>query len=308
MVTEDSSQSGSTEPASLDWVLPKSWSEEQEKALDAWKQGDLLPGGSMVWAAPAGADPITNFHTEDSGAASAWEFAAPEELTFPWVIITSQTCDIAGVGPGARHSFVQVSPVVALNGVAADKLMEIKTHQVQHYVYLTAPPESGHWAVDLRISLPVSKQLLIDGTPKPGFAVEADALDFAEHVAHRIRRPALHDAITTNMTKAIGAHIKQVRKNEPDWWQKVEQIRILMDPERLRPRSVRLVIIQLETLTKDEKRVWNDWRTSFAKTLRKEHGIQLQQITFTNLDSMKARLYAATIPLRIPELQRAPIW
>ncbi|MFF4059251.1 hypothetical protein ACFYZ8_21255 [Streptomyces sp. NPDC001668] len=187
-------------------------------------------------------------------------------------------------------------------------MTEIKTHQVQHYVYLTAPPEPGDWSVDLRISLPVSKQLLMGRTPKPGFLLEADALDFAEHVAHRIRRPALHDAITTGMTKAIGAHIKSTRKNEPEWWHKVEQIRVLMEPERLRPRSVRLVIIQLETLTREERNVWNDWRKSFAKVLRKEHGIQLQQITFTNLDSMKARLYASTIPLRIRELQRAPIW
>lgn len=294
--------------ASLDLIVPDSWDENHIKLLDAWRQGDLLRGGSFSWIAPPGLDPITGVDSSIDDTSSDWNHVLAEQLRFKWVVITSQTCDIAGAGPGRRHPFIQASPVVNVDGLSQDTLINIRTRQIPHLFLLTAPSEEGTWCVDLRVSFPVSKYLLLRDTPIHGFSREMDALEFSEHVAGRIRRPSLHDALSTDLPKSIGAHIKSVNKNNPEWWENVEQLRLQVTGERLRPTSVRLIVIQETTLSPDERKIWQNWRKPFARTLKREHGISMERVHFTNIRDMRALMYASSIALRVPELERPYTW
>ncbi|MEV3872316.1 hypothetical protein [Streptomyces sp. NPDC049906] len=301
----------SDEFESLDSLVPETWPDDCVAALDAWKQGDLLPGSVLSWAAPPGLDPVTGIDSsggDDTEAESGeWQHVAVEDLRCAWAIVTSQTCDIAAAGPGARHPLVQVSPVVCISNISDNRRGAIEGHEVSHLVALTKPPSYGFWVADLRISLPVSKQLLVVNAPHPGFSSERDALDFAEHVAARLRRPSLHDFISDTMVKSISQHIKTVYKNEPEWWEQVEQLRVLVTGSRLNPESVQLVVVQQEKLDAKQRKIWRDWATSFRKVLKKE-GIVLEPLHFTTLDVMTARLYRSSVPLRVPELRRPYIW
>ncbi|WP_405949431.1 hypothetical protein OG588_26250 [Streptomyces prunicolor] len=295
----------------LDSLIPEDWSDDCVVSLDAWKQGDLLPGCTLPWAAPSGLDPVTGVDSgTDSDGESApvnWVHISVEDFRCAWAIVTSQTCDVAAVGPGARHPLVQVSPVVRIPNISDNRRAAIEGHEVTHLVALTRPPGEGFWVADLRINFPVSKQLLVVNDPVAAFASERDALDFAEHVASRLRRPSLHDMVSDVMVRSISQYIKNVQKGEPDWWEWVEQLRVLITGERLNPESVQLVVVQQEKLEASQRKIWRDWATSFRKELRAA-GIILTPVHFTTLDAMSARLYRNSIPLRVLELRRPHTW
>jgi len=138
-------------------LLPTRWSAEVLAALDMWRQGDVLEGGPLFWAGPAGNDlvlPIDGspepFHiTEDPG---------PGRL-----IVTSQTCDIGGKGPGRFHPFVSTCPVYALTD--ASVLGHVKAGRVSYLVWVRGAPGSGDHVADLRVTMPLSKGILAATSP-----------------------------------------------------------------------------------------------------------------------------------------------
>ena len=64
-------------------------------------------------------------------------------------------------------------------------------------------PTPGEWAADLRISLPVSKAVLLRQSRVHGFREQHQTLEFAERVAAKTRRPALHDAIADGLVPRL---------------------------------------------------------------------------------------------------------
>ena len=112
-------------------------------------------------------------------------------------IITSQTCDIVGSGPGAKHPVVQVSPLTPLSSLSADRAAAVRNGTVVELIHLPTF-DGGQWAVDLRISLPASKGVLLAQPPRPGFDNEAQTLAFAERVSEsRVGRRCMMSSGTT---------------------------------------------------------------------------------------------------------------
>jgi hypothetical protein len=288
----------------IDELLPKWWSDDVVAALDRWKQGDLIKGSPLFWAGPEGDDPVLPI-VGGTAALQVHDDGTEEDC---WVIITSQTCDVAGLGPGMHHPFVTVSPVYALPvGYSQGKLEAISRGEVGYLVRLTQPPESRVYVADLRVSLPVSKGALVNDPPTGAWAQEADRLTFAEAVATKIRRPALHDALSTELTQSLNKHIKLSHKAQPEWWERVEQVRLRIVGDRLKPQSVSLLVCCEVELSAEQCDIWRQWQPQATKILQK-HEIVLGPPFFGTLDKMPARLYKDSIPLRLPALGRLPVW
>src|SRR5680860_427582 len=179
----------STRPdlALLAGLVPK-WTPDQIAALDEWRQGDLLPCPALAWSTTGGTpDPVTGQPTPNGGVVP-WPDQRPK-----YALITTQTCEVCAKGPGARAPFVQVSPVVQVTDLPKDQWNELLSGQVLDRYGLTSKTLRSKWAVDLRVSFPVSKAVLVDTKPVRGFATSAEAVEFGAHLALRAGRPALHD-------------------------------------------------------------------------------------------------------------------
>jgi len=289
----------------IDGLLPQQWSSEVVEALDNWLQGHLIAGAPLCWVGPSGDDAVLG--TE--GAGVEWETIDAGLLRSGWMIVTSQTCDVAATGPGARHPFVDLSPVYRLpDDYPTDGRKAIANGEVTHLVRLTDPPGEGDYVADLRVTVLASKGLLLEHEPVDGWANEADRLGFAEHIAARTRRPALAEVISNDFTKALGAYIRNTNKRQPQWWERVEQVRLrVIGGDRLAPNALSLLVCCEVELTPEQCAEWRNFRSA-AEAILSPAGIKLQPMLFMTLDELPARLYKESVPLRLPELKRPPNW
>jgi hypothetical protein len=182
------------------------------------------------------------------------------------------------------------------------RVNEIRGGRVGHLAYVTAPPEDGEWAADLRISLPVSKSILLTQQPQHGFATEGDAQGFSEQVAVKFRRPALHDAISDGLVSGLRNLIRSHRDNS-QWPDTIEQFRLrVLDGGRLQPKRVLVFAILVDKLTSSEKGPLRQWRHQESKRLRRAAGIELSPVRFVELSRMSVPDYRDSVPLYVPEL------
>jgi hypothetical protein len=221
----------------------------------------------------------------------------------PFAVITSQTCDIGATGQGRLHPTVQVCPLVLLTGrYSGERIAEINLGKVGYLAPITAPPEPGSWAADLRISLPVSKAVLVAQTRTSCFAQEVETLMFAERVASRILRPALHDAISDGLVTGLRQEIKASQKAD-QWPDKIEQFRLCVHQgDRLEPKRVQVYVVAIEPLTLLERQPLRAWRKRENKRLMKMAGIELNPMRFIDLSRMTAMEHRSSCPLHVPEL------
>lgn len=290
----------------IDNLIPESWPEDIVTALDEWRQGHLVEGDLGAWLSAAGRhDPVTGDDFPDGE--SRLVAAASEVGDAGYLVIVSQTCDIAATGPGARHPFVQVCPVRDIGAAFSPaKVQQIRSGQIVEYVYLTKPPASGRdWAVDLRMSIPLSKGALVAAQPVEGFATEDDELALAARVATKFERPALHDYLSKNLIDALEDLLSKARSGQ-DWCDDVEQLRLQVAGNRLAPQRVRLIVVTdvdfngiLITKKKPLRDLWKDHR----KALR-NLGIEQDPIAFRTLDKMSITDYRNSIPLNLKALGR----
>ena len=287
--------------AALAAYLPTTWPPSIVAALDLWRQGHLVPAPLLLWGAPRGQlDLITGLTARRNAASVA--VAMPAET---WAVITSQTCDIPGTGPGARHPTVQVSPVVRVDDIDEGVWKQLVEFDMADRAALSPPSLAGRWVADLRISVPVSKSHLVYYKPVEGLKDEAAELDFAEHVATKVRRPALHDFLSSTVHRELRAKIKKANKNT-SWWSNVIEVRLLIRGRRLAPTHVQLLILTHRELNEPEFDVWmqacSDWNTRARKTANFEFTVPIQ----VTLDECKVELYRKSIELALPELRQLP--
>ncbi|WP_213003165.1 hypothetical protein [Winogradskya consettensis] len=192
-------------------------------------------------------------------------------------------------------------------GYDQSKLASILQWEVSYLLPVTAPLSQNAWVADLRLSMPISKGLLVGRQPIEGFASEDDRLAFIEAVALRKRRPALADVLSEDVPKSLGAYIKQTDKATPEWWQQVEQVRLRIKGDRLKPNAVGLIVCESIQLSPEQRKVWRNWRTLGARILR-PHKIKLEPTLFGTLDALPARLYRDSVPIRLTDLGRPPAW
>jgi hypothetical protein len=275
-------------------------------ALEPWEQGMYVRGVPLVWAGPDGPDPVFDDPATLVDADCALVSTDAEGGVFEHAVITSQTCDVVGTGTGATHPFVQVSPVRRLpTNTAVDRLSRLERYEIVDEAPISKPPGPGRWIADLRVSIPVSKAALASQKPVSAFAAGRDAVEFAKHVARKSRRPALPDVLSVDLPRSLGTWIKTDGSADTSWFESVEQVRLRITGDHLRPSEVALVVIAAEKLTTEQCLPWRRWRASFSKVLIKPpHSIQFEPVQFTTMDRMSARLYRDTVWVRLPELKR----
>jgi len=289
----------------IDDLVPDSWPEDAVTALDQWRQGHLMRGDVGAWlAAGGGPDPVTGHDFSDQ--VDELVAAAAEVGDSGYLAVVSQTCDIAATGPGRRHPFVQVCPIRDVGVFSPDKVKQIRAGEIVEYVFLTRPPEPGRdWAVDLRVSMPLSKGALVARQPIEGFASEEDELVLAARVGAKFERPALHDYLSKDLINDLDTFLTRARKTE-DWCDEVEQLRLHVEGSRLAPKRVRLIVVtdvdfNGVSITK-RKHLRERWK-SHKKQLRAA-GIEQAPIAFRCVDRMKVDEYRNSIPLNLPALGR----
>ena len=276
---------------------------EAVAALDEWRQGDLVCDVPLFWATTSGHDTILRLEVEDQGTGHLPVVTSPHLSSKAFGAISSQTCEIGTGGPGYRYPSVQVCPLILLTGrYSGDYINQVVLGKKGDLVHVTSPPEAGDWAVDLRISLPVSKAALLAQTRRSCFASEAEALEFGERVGTRYVRPALHDAITDELVGGLRKLVDGVRGPDP-WTEKVEQFRLeVCAGDRLAPTRIQIWVVTTEKLDGTDREALVAWKRQEKKRLKKAAGIELNPLRWIPIDDMKATQYRNSSPLHVPEL------
>lgn len=286
----------------LDDLLPEPWTLEVLAALERWRQGHLLAVEKGVWLGPAGTDdPVTG----DSLPGNAGDLRARSDGfgDTGYMAVVSQTCDIAG-GPGLRHPFVQACPVRDIAGFPSEKIQQIKDCHANDYVSLTQPPIAGaEWAVDLRVTVPVSKGVLATANPVEGFAKAEDEIQLGHRIASKFARPAVHDALASAVFELLRRCLSRNKKSQT-WCDDIEQLRLeILEGTALQPKRVRLLVYTDTDLSSaDRKPLREEWK-SHKKSL-KNVGIEHAPIGFVAVEKCSLRRYRESIPIDIPTLDR----
>jgi hypothetical protein len=294
--------------AMVNQFLPAPFDDDAFPELDQWQQGSLIGGSTLAWAGPKGQDSITSQEYEND-----WEFRNTG-IGDGWSVVTSQTCDISPAGPGSQQPFVQVSPLFDMNQLPFDReekrksfITSVKRWDVTYLAPVPSVPggEGKEWAADLRISIPVSKGLLIAKTPHLGYPEEDDQLILAQHLAGRVSRPALHDSIV-EIARVINDDIRQIPSTgERSWYEDVEQIRLELRGSRLHPTWVKVHIISTRRLTVKEKFRWRTLRKRMEQRIAGSH-LQLAAFGWDRLGNVSVEKYRSWAPLHVSELKNGP--
>jgi hypothetical protein len=289
--------------------------ESVSRALDGWRQGDLVSGVRIFWADTAGHDPLSDLHL-DAPADGGWSVTrwSQEGVNISpdgdLSVITSQTCDIGGTGPGARHPTVQVSPLIRLDHLGSGRAEAVRRNRTTDMIVIP-DVNSYEWAADLRISLPVSKNVLVAQTPRRGFVNEASARAFAERVAAKLRRPAAHDGISDHLVDELDQFVKRERAAGAVWLDRVEQFRVQIEGgSLLEPENVGILVLVLDgPLSPADQAPLRQWWARERKPFgRATGGAALLPLRFLQLDRTKVTDYRESVPLRIPELGQPTFW
>ncbi len=273
----------------------REWNDAELASLDQWRQGHLLNVPTAAWVDSLADDEAAGLRVvarADPGA----------EGGIPYVVIVSQTCDVVGAGPGARHPFVQVSPLRDVSGWDPGNLKQLDRHALNDYVPVTAPPVAGaRWAVDLRMSWPVSKTTLLARTPTVGFADFDDERQIGTHLARKLERPALPDLLTSDVAKAMRRCLMKGLK-KPFLLLDVIQIRIdVISGTLAEPGDVRVIVISNIPLNPDQMEpVRNEWN-GFQKAVE-DAGMTWVETAFRTWGNLTVQEYRSSVQLNIPEL------
>jgi hypothetical protein len=265
------------------------WSAEQQASLERWKQSDLLPCPTLSWTSADGLE-------GEVGPTHGWESPAQ------YAVILSQTCDCVASGPGERHPFVQVSPAIDVTGINDQKWQSLVKGEMSDRFALAPVGLEGRWVADLRVSVPLRKEFLLDHNPVAGFGDERGALRFAEHLADKARRPALHSFLSDVMTPEIEKEVSRALKSQDSGWcDKVSEICFLIRGSRLAPTGVQLLILTDDPVTPNERKRWVALSDAF-KTRGKAKGIEVRRPKVATVVECSAAVYRPSVPLRIRAL------
>jgi hypothetical protein len=286
----------------LDDLLPEAWTPEVLDALEHWRQGHLLAIEKGVWLGPAGAeDPVTG----DAAPGNAGELRARADSfgDTGYMAVVSQTCDIAG-GPGLRHPFVQACPVRDISELPQQRIQQIRDRHAPEYVWLSQPPQDGSvWAVDLRVTVPVSKGVLAACTPVEGFATAEDELLLGHRFASKLTRPAVHDALAGDVFNSLRNCLSRSKRTQT-WCDGIEQLRLeILEGIALQPKRVRLLVITDTKFSAADRQTLRDEWKSHRKALKKA-GIEWAPICFVMVDECKVKQYRDAVAIDIPTLDR----
>lgn len=286
----------------IDDLVPEPWTAEVAVALERWRQGHLIASEKGAWLSSAGLDDQV---TGDSVPGVAGELRARSDTLGDTghMVVISQTCDIGGA-PGKKHPFIQACPVRDVSTFPAQRIQQIKDGYAPEYVWLSQPPKVGsEWAVDLRVTVPVSKGVLVNTDPVVGFATPDDELLLGHRIASKFTRPAVHDALAGPVFDSLRKCLSRNKKSQ-HWCDDVEQLRLeILEGSALQPKRVRLLVYTDTTISPtDRKPLREEWK-SHRKAL-KEAGIEHAPISFVSISGCSVKQYRNSIPVDVPTLDR----
>lgn len=287
-------------------------------SIDRWAQGHVIHDVPATWLAPVD-DVVTGVTMpEDSDAASEVASTAPtgQELepafdqaaVTSWILV-SQTCDIQTSPPGAHHAFVHISPLTHHSRLSKERLANARRDGLNYLFALdlerTADGEAT-WFADLRLVVPLSKAALLTRDPVDAFGTPERALKLSDLVAGKFRRPALHEALSEELRRAINAHVKKRLKTNA--FAHTEHIRIaIKNGTRLHPTTVALVGVTKEKLDIADQEAWREL-DSVARTVLTPHGITVDPALLGTPEGLSAQIYRASTPLSIDCLNDIGFW
>lgn len=286
--------------ADVEWQL-------HAENLDRWKQGHVLMDVPVVWLGPAGLDQITRVKNDRDDVAPVFD-----PSTAGPAVITSQTCDLGGLPPGSLHPFFQVAPLVRGDRISSSLRSLARQGRVGYLVSVQSPfpvePVLGEdgserrpgpeqeWYADLRVQVPVSKAVLLDREPIAGFADEDGSLAFAELLAFRSFRPAIHAGLSEGLPALLTKFVKDKGGAKQQCFAKVEQVRVVfIGGDRLRPtRASFYVLTDGLKLDDEEREVWARFQAE-AVSLLKAHGISVGPLLHCDVSELSASKYRDSV-------------
>lgn len=315
-----------TDDLALRPYVPDLWSPELRKNLDDGEFGRLVPAPPLAWVQYPGMDPVLQVEVpadadeqearplerrpidptkEGTGLVVAeGDWGGGEDGRVVCGVVVTQTCEVVSSGPGARHPFVQVAPVVKVERLDHNRRAAMEAWAVADRALLEPPGWDGTYVADLRLSFPMSKDVLARHEPLPAFADEERMLLFAEHAATKIGRPALHDFLSETVPNHIRQAIK-ASKDDVSWFASVEEVMVIAEPTRLNPTSARLLVVSEKKLDAPAKQRWHDLNEQLVKRGHAE-GITMRSPKHGVVRKLKADAYRSAVQLYVPELRTPP--
>jgi len=284
--------------AEVDDFCPDPWPPELIKELKSWEQGHLLNASPLLWLGAREREIVTGFPSD-----SDWS-AINASSQSGWSIIVSQTCDIAGEGPGSKHPFVLCSPLKLWPSDSDGGMLgDIKKWRSKYLAPVTACPEAGDWVADLRIMVPVSKSLLIGQPIIPGYTDKKDQKKLSDHLASKFRRAALPEVIQQDLRVILNKSVKEVKSLDPDLGG-IEQIRLECLPDENNPQQLRIHVITLLPI-EPRLRAPFESRRQEIKDLVAREGIKFLGIAFDELPRIQVSDYRSWAPIDIKLLPQS---
>ncbi len=258
------------------------WPDEVQPAAQPFLQGHLIESPPFAYAADLRYPVWSLTRTlaaetaEDERGVEVVEL--DEEYRPPYGIISSQSCDLTEEDREPNQPWFGVYPVYK---VATDsKLLN------RDYIYRLDPPDldEGPCVADMRIELPLEKGVLVGRTPIEAFPDEAGYIAFANAMARRRGRPALH-SVFNEMLLATTAELNRRtsrKKQSRRVREKVHALRLAIeDGTRLKPAIARLYVVTQEEAD-DETRDWFGAWWDEARQVAEAHGLQLLPVSYSS--------------------------
>jgi hypothetical protein len=231
----------------IDTWIQGAWPGAVTSAAQRFRQGHVLVWNSVAFAA-AFAHSVCSVTSEGDGGGNGY---VRVDDAWPYVLITSQTCDICEEGKRRpRMPWVSVVPVYDILPVLRDgQAGLVRQNRIGYLVPLTHQDfqqEGRLWVADLRIEYPLEKGVLVDRDPIEAFAKETDYVYLGDKLAYRRNRPAIDARVRKfiaspfgdwlEKNEAVAANITEVRIRCAPQWDTVEQAQLVIligDPAML---------------------------------------------------------------------------
>lgn len=284
--------------------LDEHWPEEARRAARSFRQGHLIETPPFFYAADTDhgvwrpTRDSAGIGSEPDGDGIELVELHPEDRP-KYGIVTSQTCDVAEDRPDPVHPWIQLAPVYPCAPGA--KLRDCD------YICELEPPDVGKdiLVADLRVEVPIEKSALVAKTPIEAFSDEVGYEEFAEILAYRRGRPALHSVFHEMLsvtTKAMKDEGNAMRTKARRVRHEIYKLKLrIQDGSRLEPKSARLYVVTRSEPSK-ELRDWLDEWWDRAREIANARGLELLPLSWLETNDLAVDLeeYERLIDVRNP--------
>jgi hypothetical protein len=194
------------------WLPRDGWPPDVVASMRRFRQGHVFEWNSFAYGTAFSHAVLTTTKAGGDAAADRPAYVKVDDA-WPFVIITSQTCDIVEDGKRLpRIPWISVAPVYdILPSLRPGQANQIRANGFGHLVPLTNPrfATDGRalWVADLRLEFPLEKSVLVNQSPIEAFSSEDQYAYYAEKLASRRRRPAIDSRVRRCIIAPLGAAI-----------------------------------------------------------------------------------------------------